>query len=137
MNDLLLCVDPGKDKTGLALLTAGGSILRLALVATDSLATALKTFLGDAVPTLCLLGNGTASKAARAELAKALPALRVELCDEAHSTEEARKLYWELNPPKGWRSVLPRGLLVPPEPVDAYAAVVLGRRRLRDGKTKK
>jgi hypothetical protein len=70
-------------------------------------------------------------------LAEILPDLELIVCDEAYSTEEARKLYWELNPPKGWRSLIPLGMLAPPVPLDAYAAVVLVRRYLAEiGMTK-
>jgi len=50
--------------------------------------------------------------------------------EEAHSTEEARNLYWQENPPQGWRKLMPLGMLVPDVPLDAYAAVILVRRFL-------
>ena len=49
---------------------------------------------------------------------------------EAHSTEEARRLYWKIHPPQGLRRLLPLGLQVPPVPLDGYAAVVQVRRYL-------
>ena len=64
-------------------------------------------------------------------LAGILPDLELIACDEAYSTEEARTLYWELNPPQGWRRLMPLGMLTPPVPLDAYAAVVLARRYLK------
>lgn len=136
-SELILGIDPGSSKSGVALLDKGGNILRLELILMDNFQSGLRRFLREDKPTVCVLGDGTTSSYMQKTLAEILPATKVVVCDESYSTEEARKLYWELNPPKGWRSVLPRGLLVPPEPVDAYAAVVLGRRRLRDGKTKK
>ena len=59
-----------------------------------------------------------------------LPELPMSIIEEAHSTEDARKLYWEENPPQGWKKIVPLGLLVPVEPLDAYAAAVLVRRFL-------
>ena len=56
----------------------------------------------------------------------------VAVVEEAHSTEEARTLYWQENPPKGLKKLIPLGMLVPPVPLDAYAAVILVRRFLED-----
>ena len=56
----------------------------------------------------------------------------VAAVEEAHSTEDARTLYWQENPPKGLKKLIPLGMLVPPVPLDAYAAVILVRRFLED-----
>ena len=50
------------------------------------------------------------------------------MIDESHSTEEARKLYWQYNPPTGWRRFVPKGMQFPPEPVDDLTAYVIGKR---------
>ena len=63
---------------------------------------------------------------------KVLPDVFITVVEEAHSTEEARTLYWQENPPKGLKKLIPLGLLVPPIPLDAYAAVILVRRFLED-----
>ena len=60
-----------------------------------------------------------------------LPGFPLHVVDEKYSTEEARELYWELFPPKGWRRLIPLGLQTPPEPLDGYAAVVQARRFLQ------
>ena len=44
--------------------------------------------------------------------------ITTSLIDESHSTEEARKLYWQYNPPTGWRKIIPTSMQFPPEPVD-------------------
>lgn len=77
-----------------------------------------------------VLGNGTTSKEHRKRIELALPGFPVHVVDEKYSTEEARTLYWELFPPKGWRRLIPLGLQTPPEPLDGYAAVVQVRRFL-------
>ena len=63
-----------------------------------------------------------------------MPGFTVYEVDETRSTEEARDLYWELFPPKGWRKLIPLGLQVPPEPLDGLAAVVQVRRFLQQQK---
>ena len=114
-----LGVDPGRSKTGLALVAADGKILSLHIAMTDNLAAELRQFVGSAKLQGIIMGNGTNNKAIGA------------VVGEAYSTEEARSLYWQENPPKGWRKLVPLGLLVPPEPLDAYAAVVQVRRWLK------
>ena len=57
--------------------------------------------------------------------------IKILMIEEGYSTEEARKLYWQENPPQGWRRLLPLGLQVPPVNLDGYAAAVLVRRYLK------
>ena len=80
------------------------------------------------------MGDGTNNNAIAKAVQDVFPELELQLVGEAHSTEEARTLYWEVNPPTGWRRLLPLGLQVPPEPLDAYAAVVQVRRYLAQKK---
>ena len=117
-----LGVDPGRSKTGLALVAADGKILSLHIAMTDNLAAELRQFVGSAKLQGIIMGNGTNNKAIGAVLRELYPDLVPELVGEAYSTE---------NPPKGWRKLVPLGLLVPPEPLDAYAAVVQVRRWLK------
>ena len=124
-------IDPGSSKTGAALLDSDGNIIRMDILWMDGFAKNLKEFLRTAQPKTCIIGNGTTSTKLQQTLAAILPALEIVVCDEAHSTEEARKLYWELNPRQGWRRLIPLGMLSPPVPLDAYAAVVLVRRYLK------
>lgn len=130
-----LGIDPGRSKTGLALVAADGSILALRIAATDSIASELRIFVGQEQPAQIIMGDGTNSKAIGVAVQEVFPNTALALVGEAHSTEEARSLYWQENPPKGWRRLLPLGLQVPPEPLDAYAAVVQVRRWLAQNKS--
>ena len=58
----------------------------------------------------------------------------IVLINEYRTTDEARKLYFQENPPKGWKKLIPLGMQVPPVPVDDYAAIVIGRKYLKDNK---
>ena len=126
----ILGIDPGSSKTGAALLDSAGNIVRMDILWMDEFAKNLTEFLQTTQPETCIIGDGTTSTKLQQTLAEVLPALEIVVCDEAHSTEEARVLYWELNPPQGWRRLMPLGMLTPPVPLDAYAAVVLVRRFL-------
>lgn len=128
-----LGIDPGRSKTGLALVDGAGRILALHIAMTESMAEELASFSSNHEIIAVVMGDGTNSGAIAKVVDKALPDVPLELVGEAHSTEEARSLYWQENPPTGWRRLVPLGMLVPSEPLDAYAAVVQVRRWLAQG----
>ncbi len=82
-----------------------------------------------------MIGDGTGSGQVAKEIRAALPQLPLATVDERFTSEEARRLYWVENPPRGWRRLLPVSMQMPPEPYDDYVAVILAQRFLRgDGK---
>ena len=125
-----LGIDPGRSKTGLALVDGAGQIVALHIAMTESIDQELQAFV--AADKLCgiVMGDGTNNKRIGDAVRRVFPQAPLALVGEAHSTEEARALYWQVQPPTGWRRLVPLGLLVPPEPLDAYAAVVQVRRWL-------
>ena len=125
-----LGIDPGRSKTGLALVDAAGKILALHIALTENMEAELRSFTSGVALAGVIMGNGTNQKVIGAAVRSVLPKTPLELVGEAYSTEEARSLYWQENPPQGWRRLVPLGMLVPPEPLDAYAAVVQVRRWL-------
>lgn len=130
MKNSYLGIDPGRSKSGMALVDEQGKIIRLHIAQMTSFADELRSFVADESLSVVIIGNGTNHEAVSAVVRSILPTVYVCLVGEAHSTEEARSLYWRLNPPKGWRKLVPLGLLVPPEALDAYAAVVQIQRYL-------
>lgn len=126
-----LGIDPGRSKTGLALVGEQGEILKLHIAQTAIISKEIMAFLQGEKPCCIVLGDGTSSKTMEKVLQEVLPELVICYVDEKHSTEEARTLYWQVNPPKGLKKLLPLGLLVPEELMDAYAAVVQVRRYLK------
>ena len=125
-----LGIDPGRSKTGLALVDGAGQIVALHIAMTESIDQELQAFV--VADKLCgiVMGDGTNNKRIGDAVRRVFPKAPLALVGEAHSTEEARALYWQVKPPTGWRRLVPLGLLVPPEPLDAYAAVVQVRRWL-------
>ena len=143
-----LGIDPGRDKTGLALVDMTGSISAVQIARTRGFSEYLPVFLFEKLQVTnfwalrqklqaIVLGNGTASKVHKQWIEQILPGFPVYVVDEKYSTEEAKALYWELFPPKGWRRLIPLGLQTPPEPLDGYAAVVQVRRFLQQEEDKK
>ena len=125
---LILAIDPGRGKCGLAVVNKSGTVHR-AIVPREGIVFAVKDclqrFTGiDRV----VLGDRTGSHELRAELKSVVAGIPVSFVDEHLSTQEARRLYWQENPPRGWRRLMPLSLQVPPEPYDDLVAVVLARR---------
>ena len=130
MNKFYLGVDPGRSKTGLALVDGEGKILKLHIADSQNIDKEIVEFIQNSCPVQIVLGNGTNSSNIGEAVQKVLPNVEIAVVEEAHSTEEARNLYWQENPPQGWRKFMPLGMLVPDVPLDAYAAVILVRRFL-------
>ena len=124
----VLGIDPGRDKCGVAVLTDVGEIIFQKVIATADLESTLKNLIAQNKIELAILGDGTTHKAAE-KILRAV-GLSVQIVDEKYTTEEARRLYWQKNPPRGWRKFLPTSLQVPPEPVDGIVAEILVRRFL-------
>lgn len=135
MLQFYLGIDPGRDKTGVALVEETGRILAVQVMRTRNFSDALLQFLYETLKVrnawglrkilkAVVLGNGTGSEEHKNWIEKALPGYPVFVVDEKYSTEEAKALYWKLNPPHGLRRLIPLGLQTPPEPLDGYAAVV-------------
>ena len=137
-----LGIDPGRDKTGVAIVDISGAIVAVQVLRTRSFPDALVKFLSETLQAsnawalrqklrAVVIGNGTNSAAHKAGVAQVLAGIPLYEIDERNSTEEARALYWELFPPTGWRRLAPLGLQVPPVPLDGYAAVIQVRRYLQ------
>lgn len=125
---MFMGIDPGRDKCGVAVLTAEGDIKFQRVVPTEELDTVIKNLAAEFTIEKVILGDGTTHKAAAKKISAA--GLAFELVDEKHTTEEARREFWKKNPPRGWRKFLPTSMQVPPEPVDAIVAEILVRRVL-------
>jgi RNase H-fold protein (predicted Holliday junction resolvase) len=121
----VLAIDPGRSKCGLAVVSQEGVLVH-AVVGLKGLRPELQRLVERFAPDALVIGGGTGSEqAVRAASGLGLPVHRV---DERLTTLQARSRYFKDHPPRGWRRLLPRGLLVPPEPYDDYAAVLLGER---------
>ena len=128
---MIIGVDPGRDKCGVAVLNSEGAVKFSKVISTDELELTLQKLAARFDVKLLILGNGTTHLDAENKI-KAL-SLPVEVVDEKFTTEQARKLYWKKNPPKGWRKFLPTSMQVPPEPVDNLVAEILVLRHLKIG----
>lgn len=130
----IIAVDPGREKCGLAVLEKSGeaiNVLSQRVIATEALASAVnECALKHECKTL-VIGNGTTSKTAQQTIKTACPALNIVVVDEYRTTDLAKKTYWVAHPPRGLKRLIPTTMLVPPEPVDDFVAVILGTRYLK------
>jgi len=119
----VVCLDPGRCKCGLILADCSSHcVIEGHVLATEAVLDTLERWRTIAPVDRLVLGNGTASESLKRLLPPDLP---VKLVDESGSTLKARKRYWQLWPPRGWRRVVPKGLLIPPTELDALAALVI------------
>jgi RNase H-fold protein (predicted Holliday junction resolvase) len=119
----VLAVDPGRDKCGIAVCRPG-AVLAHRVIPVDALADVVQDWVATYRVEAIAVGNSTGAADARRRLAGCpVPVVGV---DERGTTLVARTRYFLDHPPRGWRRLIPRSLLVPPEPYDDYAAILLG-----------
>jgi RNase H-fold protein (predicted Holliday junction resolvase) len=126
-DEIILSLDPGKNKCGLAALK-NKEILFRAVCPRNELAEQLQRLISELKPSTLLIGEGTESKAIQREIDQMELKLHIFHVPEKNTTMEARQLYWKLNPPKGLWRLFPTSLRYPPEPFDDLAAVIIARR---------
>lgn len=120
---IVLAVDPGRRKCGLAVVSPTG-VMERSIVATEQLEAAIEQMFGRHSPGALVVGGSTGSKEVIKRLKRVL-SLSPRVVDERYTTERARKRYFVDHPPRGIWKLIPLGLQVPPEPYDDYAAVVM------------
>ncbi|MCX8052252.1 MAG: hypothetical protein N3B12_00445 [Armatimonadetes bacterium] len=130
----VLAVDPGRDKCGVAVIETGREPNRFEIkyrrvTPVDQLHAILVRLIEQFSPFVAVVGNGTNSSEI-ANVVKTATGLDTEFVDEKFSTAAARKRFFEENPPKGWRKLIPVSLQTPSRPYDDYVAVILGERYL-------
>ena len=131
----ILAVDPGRDKCGIAVVEPTGRVLHKAVAATENIAGDVQRLVGDYHVKRLVLGDRTAANEVMRALRQAQLPLSPILVDEHRSSELGRKRYFEDNPPRGWRRLLPVTLQTPGRPYDDYVAVVLAERYLESLQT--
>jgi RNase H-fold protein (predicted Holliday junction resolvase) len=123
----VLGIDPGTRKCGYALVAAPKTPpLELGIVPTERLGETLADLVTRHPIRAIALGGGTHATTVRALVERL--ALPINIVDERETTLLARKRYFQAHPPRGWRRLIPSGMLLPPRPIDDYAAVLIAER---------
>ncbi|MHB1001606.1 MAG: pre-16S rRNA-processing nuclease YqgF [Armatimonadota bacterium] len=127
---IILSIDPGRDKCGLAVVTDTG-ILHQSIIPRDQTSCIVSDLINQYSPDIIITGNGTGSQSMCRELGS-LTDIPIEIVDEAYSSMKARIRFFKCNPPKGLRRLLPMSLLTPDHPYDDYVAVLLAEAYMKD-----
>lgn len=127
---MLLGVDPGTRKCGFAVVERfGAPPLALGIVALDDFDARLASLRGEWPIDMVAVGQGTNASVVTAVVQQA--GLPFALVDERETTLRARARFFVDHPPRGWRRLVPRGMLLPPRPIDDYAALLIAERYLQ------
>lgn len=131
----VLGIDPGTRKCGYAVVVPGEPPIALGIEPTPTLHERVVILATQYGPGAIAIGTGTNGKAIADLLADV--GLPIHVTDEVETTLRARARYFEDHPPAGWRRLVPRGMLLPPRPIDDYAALLIAERFLADLQTGK
>jgi RNase H-fold protein (predicted Holliday junction resolvase) len=127
---MLLGVDPGTRKCGYAVVERiDAQPLALGIVPLDEFADRLSTLRTTFSIDMVAIGHGTNADVVSAVVRDA--GLPFALVDERETTLRARARFFADHPPRGWRRIVPRGMLLPDRPIDDYAALLIAERYLR------
>jgi RNase H-fold protein (predicted Holliday junction resolvase) len=124
---MILAIDPGKDKCGLAFLNKEGKVLEQKVIKRKDIFRLIPHY-HDA--TTIVIGDTAHGRQINDELLRHHLKQKLVLFPEQNTTLLAREAYWRAHPPRSWRRFVPTSFLSPPLPVDDYAAVIIGRNYL-------
>lgn len=126
---MILALDPGKDKTGIALVEEDGSLVEKKVVATKELLKTISLWI-ERNPRLIVMGNGTKHKEMKQTVEELLKemgsSLSVALVNEKYTTEMGEAWYKRDHPAKGLARLIPSGMRSVPVPIDDYVAWIIG-----------
>ena len=127
---MILAIDPGSEKTGVAIVRRDESLVCKAILDTKRLAEELTPYFAKYDISVVVMGDGTNSKRLGTIVQDFLKEtgqdIEFAFVNEKHSTEEGRVLYWEHEPPKGIKKWIPLSFQYPPRPIDDYVAWIIG-----------
>jgi len=123
---MILGLDPGRDKCGLAVMKQTNQIIDSRIVDSNLTIDTIKKLCQNYDMDLIVMGNGTTSKDWYQKIRSSLNAeIPIVTIDESNSTLEARDRYWLMYPPQGFQKIIPQGFRIPPRPVDDIVAILL------------
>ena len=125
---ILLAIDPGRAKCGLAVVQGPEAphCLERQVVETGRLTLIVGELLRRR-PEIerLLLGDATHSATLRRALAETFPQVPLEVVNEFNTSVRAKARFVADNPAPGWRRLLPPAMRSPEVPYDDYAALLL------------
>ncbi len=125
---MIIGFDPGRDKCGLALVEMTGNILQHEVVTSEQVMTTIKSWLSEYKVKQIVMGNQTTSQQWREKLNVYFSEIPIKMVDERNTTLEARDRYWTYYPPNWLMRLIPKGMRIPPRPIDDIVAILLVER---------
>lgn len=129
---MIAAIDPGSEKTGVAILGDDGSLAEKKIIPTETLEAYLTAAYGQYGFSHIVMGDGTNHKhlqpVAEQWIQQQARGVTFSLIDEKNTTVEGRAMYFKYTPRRGWRRFVPLSLQYPPEPVDDFVAWIIGLR---------
>ncbi len=127
----IIAVDPGRARVGLAVLARSGEIRHKTIVDRSELENELSDLVEEYRPNTIVIGSGTGATRLAEEIASNIyDEIEIKFVDEEGSTAEAVKLYYRQEKGAVLRFLSRFISWRPSQPLDDYAAVILGRRYL-------
>ncbi len=127
MDILVLSIDPGRKKCGIALVDYKLNYRAGSVVDNSELIDRIKYYLDQYQVDYIVVGSGTNSENIRAAIEKNFPQCIITIVKEEDTTRQAREYFFRYHPPRGWLRFLPASLRIPPRPYDDFAAYVIAR----------
>ena len=119
----VLSIDPGISKCGVVVADIREKKVYEALVMNSNLLLKFVRKYQNEKNIQCIIGNGTTSKYYVRDLSHLMPNLIV--AEEKNSTYRAKQRYFEIFPPMGLKSFLPREIFILNKNLDALAALII------------
>ena len=128
----ILAIDPGSEKTGIAILDDNIQLLEKQIIPTGELEkTCDRLFFQYNISNIAL-GNGTGSQSIKRRINNWLQehniSTTIHLVNEKYTTEMGRIRYWKHTPRHSWRALIPTTWQSPPEPIDDFVAWIIGEK---------
>lgn len=123
--EIVVSIDPGREKCGVAVVKYPSVVVHKTIVSTKDVIAVVQSLAVQHKTVKVILGNGTTSNELHNSLKEFFDVASV---DEYRTTDMARVRYWQENPPRGWKKLLPVTMQVVPVPVDDYVAVILAEK---------
>ena len=127
MTRWIVAVDPGREKCGYAVFD-GVQLVKKDVVARSDIMDQIRPWLR--YQSVLVVGDRTGSKKFVSEFKEKFAILKMEIVsiDEHLTSQEGKDRYWRENPARGFYKLVPKGLRVPPVPIDDHVAVILAER---------
>ena len=118
--------DPGRDKCGVAVADHAATILHHEVIAADNVLDKVNRLRKRYGISQIVMGNQTTAQQWQQRLQESLtPPLAIALVNERNSSLEARSRYWDMYPPSFAQRLVPKGMRLPPRPIDDIVAILL------------